>query len=91
MRGRKNIKIFGKMYKVNAEIEILNAFSAHADYNEIKDWVSGYDLKKLKKIFLVHGESKSLINLKKELLSSGVQKVEILEYGKKYKIETGRK
>ncbi|MEN8221615.1 MAG: MBL fold metallo-hydrolase [Acidobacteriota bacterium] len=91
VEGEKSIKIFGKMYNVNAEIEILNAFSAHADYNEIKDWVSGYDLKKLKKIFLVHGESKSLLNLKEVLLSSGVNSVEILEYGKQYKIEAGRK
>ena len=44
-----------------------------------------------KKIFLVHGESKSLLNLKKELLSFGVNEVEILEYGKQYNIEAGRK
>jgi len=86
----ENVKIFGKTYKVNAEIEILNAFSAHADYNEIKDWVSGYDLKRLKKIFLVHGESKSLLSLKGVLLSSGVSDVEILNYGKQYKINPGR-
>ncbi len=84
--GDKSIKIFGKTYSVNADIEILNSFSAHADYNEIKDWVSDYDLKRLKKIFLVHGESDSLVNLKKELLSIGVNSVEITEYGQKYKI-----
>ncbi|MCP5107533.1 MAG: MBL fold metallo-hydrolase, partial [bacterium] len=45
----KSVKIFGKSYKVNAEVKTLNAFSAHADYNEIKEWLSQYDLKKLKK------------------------------------------
>jgi len=87
----KSVKIFGKMYDVNAEIEILNAFSAHADYNEIKDWVSGYDLNRLKKIFLVHGEPDSLDHLKKELLEFGVQDVEILEYGKEYTVKAGGK
>jgi len=80
----KQIKIFGKEYSVNAEIKIFNAFSAHADYNEIKKWVSQYDLKKLNKIFLVHGEAEALTNLKKELLSIGVKQVEITEYDKEY-------
>lgn len=87
VEGEKSIKIFGKRYTVNAGIEKLNAFSAHADYNEIKEWVSGYDLKRLKKIFLVHGENKSLLNLKRELLSMGVNSVEIMEYGETHKIK----
>jgi metallo-beta-lactamase family protein len=86
VEGEKKVKIFGKIYDVNAEIEILNAFSAHADYNEIKEWVSGYDLKKLKKIFLVHGEADSLVHLRKELLSIGVPDIQIMEYGEEYKI-----
>lgn len=85
--GEKEIKIFGKTYNVNAEVEILNAFSAHADYREIKEWVSGYDLKRLKKIFLVHGENDSLINLRKELLSIGIPDVQIMDYGEEYNID----
>ena len=84
MEKAKQVKIFGKQYSVNAEIKIFNAFSAHADYNEIKKWVSRYDLKKLNKIFLVHGEAEALTNLKKELLSIGVKQVEIVEYKTTY-------
>lgn len=87
VEGFKEVKIFGKRYQVNAEVETLNAFSAHADYNEIKGWVKQYDLKKLKKIFLVHGETEALINLKKELLSIGVNEVEITEYGKEFELK----
>jgi len=65
----------------------LNSFSGHADYNEIKDWVNQYDLEKLKKIFLVHGEEDSQENLKKELLSMGVKDVEIVEAGKEYELK----
>lgn len=84
VEGFPSVKIFGKEYQVNAEVKTLNAFSAHADYNEIKDWLGGYDLKKLKKIILVHGEGEALANLKSELLTFGVQDVEIAEYGKEY-------
>jgi metallo-beta-lactamase family protein len=85
--GLKKVNIFGREYKVNAEVRIFNSFSAHADYNEIKMWVKNYDLEKLKKIFLVHGEEKSLINLKKELLSIGVKDVEISDYDKEFKLD----
>ncbi len=86
VEGHREVKIFGKMYKVNAEIEILNAFSGHADYKEILEWVSNYDLKRLKKIFLVHGEEKALKYLKQKLMELGVNEVEITEYSKIYNI-----
>jgi metallo-beta-lactamase family protein len=82
----KSVKIFGREYKLNCQIKTFNAFSAHADYNEIKEWISRYDFERLKKIFLVHGEEDALINLKEELLSIGVPQVEITEYDKKYQL-----
>jgi metallo-beta-lactamase family protein len=87
VEGYKEVKIFGKKYQVNAEIETLNAFSAHADYNEIKEWVKKYDLKRLKKIFLVHGEKDALLSMREELLSIGVNEVEIVESGRVYDLK----
>ena len=51
----KKVKIFGDMYDVKAEIANLDAFSAHADRNELLEY-----FRKLrpKKICLVHGETK---------------------------------
>lgn len=86
VEGFKEVKIFGERYQVNAEVKTLNAFSAHADYNEIKEWVGKYDLKKLKKIFLVHGEPEALLFLQKELLAIGVKEVEIVAYDKVYEL-----
>ena len=80
------VKIFGKPYQVNAEIVTLDEFSAHADYNEIKGWLQKQNLKSLKKIFLVHGESDSLDNLKRELMDFGTPEVEIVEYGQTYNL-----
>ncbi len=86
LEGEKEVKIFGKLYQLNAEVVKLNAFSAHADYNEIKEWIKNYDLNKLKKVFLVHGEDDALANLKKELLSIGVKDVEISACGTDYEL-----
>ncbi|MCJ7524869.1 MAG: MBL fold metallo-hydrolase [Candidatus Aminicenantes bacterium] len=80
------IRIFGRNYKVKAEIATLNAFSGHADYSETIEWLSRHDWKRLKKIFLVHGEEPALLNLQKELLQFGIPQVEIVRYGGSYEL-----
>jgi metallo-beta-lactamase family protein len=80
------IKIFGRSYKVKAEIATLNAFSGHADYAEISEWLSRHDLEQLKKVFLVHGEEDALKNLKSVLLGIGVPQVEIVRYGDQFEL-----
>lgn len=52
--GEKSIKIFDQMYKVNAEVVILESFSAHADKDDLDRFVKG--IHGLKKVMLVHGE-----------------------------------
>jgi len=80
------IKIFGRSYKVKAEIATLNAFSGHADYAETIEWLLRHDWKRLKKIFLVHGEDPALQNLQAELLRFGIPQVEIVRYGGSYEL-----
>jgi metallo-beta-lactamase family protein len=82
----KEVKIFGKSYAVKAEIATLNAFSAHADYAETGAWLKRHDLKRLKKVFLVHGEDPALQNLQRELLGIGVPQVEIVGSGDNYEL-----
>ena len=53
--GIEKIKLFGEWKFVNAQIEIMDSFSAHADRNEILDFASNQK-QSAKKIFLVHGE-----------------------------------
>lgn len=54
VNGDKAIKIFDQMYDVNAEVIILESFSAHADKDDLDEFIKG--IKGLKKIMLVHGE-----------------------------------
>ncbi|MBN2096104.1 MBL fold metallo-hydrolase [Candidatus Peregrinibacteria bacterium] len=55
VEGNKQIKIFDHMYKMNAEVVIMEAFSAHADMNDLDGYVK--PIRGLKKVMLVHGEA----------------------------------
>jgi metallo-beta-lactamase family protein len=66
LRGAKRVKFMGLYVDVKADIEKINSFSAHADYQDILRWVHGFK-EKPKKIFLVHGEHKSALALKEKL------------------------
>lgn len=83
----KEVKIFGERYPVRARIKIINAFSAHADYEEIKTWVRKLDRTKLKAVFLVHGEPEAQAYLKDVLEKDGLSRVEILKYGQEVELE----
>jgi metallo-beta-lactamase family protein len=58
VNGEKEVRILGQDYPVNARIARINGFSAHADKEELFEWLS--ELKKPpRKLFVVHGESES--------------------------------
>jgi len=51
------IKIFGEPYTLKAEVEILNEFSAHADYKEILEYFTQLNKQNtIQQVFVVHGE-----------------------------------
>lgn len=57
MRGDKQVSIFGTLHTVRAHLERIDAYSGHADYNELIKYLSCQKgNKKLKKIFVIHGE-----------------------------------
>ena len=82
--GQKEVPILGEMYKVEAKIEQINAFSAHADYSEMIEWLKAIDTSRLKKIFLVHGEKDQQEGFKQHLAEAGFPNVEIVEEEKEY-------
>lgn len=49
------VKIFGEEYDLNASVETINGFSAHADKNELLAWAGNFK-KKPAHTFIVHGE-----------------------------------
>ena len=74
-------------YLNNAQIEKLDSFSAHADYEESLNWLNSIDTSRLKKIFLVHGEKDAQENMTAYLKQNGYPNVEIVKYGESYDLE----
>ncbi|MDR0568002.1 MAG: MBL fold metallo-hydrolase, partial [Spirochaetaceae bacterium] len=74
----------GQWFKRRAEVEEINAFSAHADYVEATEWLDGLDTSRLQRIFLVHGEPKAQSAFKQYLGEHGYPQAEIVRYGKTY-------
>lgn len=84
--GEKKVKIFGDEYEVKANIEVISSFSAHADYQEIIQYLSCQDKQKLKKLFLVHGEYPVQQVFRQTLLKTGFTEVEIPEEGQVFTV-----
>jgi metallo-beta-lactamase family protein len=49
------VNIFGDPYTVRATVETINAFSGHADKNELRAWVEQVT-GSLRRIFVIHGD-----------------------------------
>lgn len=82
--GEKEVRIMGDWFNVRASISQINAFSAHADYTECLEWLNSIDTSRLKKIFLVHGESDAQTVFKGYLEQNGYPNVQIVKYGETY-------
>ena len=85
--GEKEVKILGDMYHVNAKVEQINAFSAHADYTEMTDWLKTIDTSRLKNIFLVHGEKEAQEFFTDYLHQNGFSNVTTVKYDETYDLK----
>ncbi len=74
-QGVEKVKMFGEWKIVNMEIEIMDSFSAHADRGEMIEFLGNQ--KRLKKLFLVHGEPDRQNKFKKLLIENGFKSVKI--------------
>jgi metallo-beta-lactamase family protein len=85
--GEKQVRILGDWYNVKASVQQINAFSAHADYQECLDWLNAIDTSRLKRIFMVHGEKDAQSYFFKFLADNGYKDVTIVKYGETYDID----
>jgi metallo-beta-lactamase family protein len=56
--GAERVRILGKKYKVKAKIVRVHGFSAHADRNELLEWLRELEAAP-RGVFVVHGETES--------------------------------
>lgn len=77
----KSVKIFGIEHDVNANIMIIDSYSAHGDYKDMIKYYDCQDKKKVKQVFLVHGEYAVQLNYKEKLIAAGFDNVTIPDKG----------
>lgn len=82
----KEVSIFGDYHPINARIEKIEAFSGHADYNEMTDFLKCQDTSKIKKTFLVHGEYDVQQAYREHLLENGFRNIEIPASGNTFEL-----
>ncbi|HEX8387348.1 MAG TPA: MBL fold metallo-hydrolase [Rubricoccaceae bacterium] len=66
------VKIFGETYQLRAEVEVLSAFSAHADEPGLLGFIGALDRERLQAVFLVHGETDRMAALTASLGGIGI-------------------
>ena len=70
LEGAEKVRLLGTEVVVKAKIEKINAFSAHADYNDLLKWMGGFK-EKPTKVFVTHGEEDSAEDFKLKLEKEG--------------------
>jgi metallo-beta-lactamase family protein len=66
INGKDSIKVFGETIPVAAEVKVLSNMSAHADYEEILDWLKHFNHHP-RKVFITHGEPEAAKSLKEKI------------------------
>lgn len=79
------VKILGEEYDLNAQVEVINGFSAHADRSELLSW-TGHFSKKASHAYIVHGEEKASFALADGIRQQGYGRVLVPELGQSVEI-----
>ena len=78
--GARMIKVLGEEVAVQAEVETLAGYSAHADRDELRAWVRRLG-GPIRRAFVVHGEPAAAQAMAKILREEGIRQVDIPRQG----------
>lgn len=73
--GVNPVRIFGEEYRVRAQVETIEGYSAHADQGELLGWADHLDRSRVESICLVHGEPGPQAVLSEKLRAAGFPNV----------------
>ena len=79
--GCDAIQLYHETIKVNAQIDMLNGFSAHADQSDLLAWMDKFE--KLNKVFLIHGEPDKQAAFKEAIAEQLHKPAHIVKYAEK--------
>jgi metallo-beta-lactamase family protein len=83
--GAKEVRIFGEVVPIRAQVAAIEQFSDHADTPELLDWLRTFK-KKPDETYLVHGEPMAASLLQKAISKELGWKVEVAEWLEKVSI-----
>ena len=86
MRGDKVVSIFGVKYKVRAHLENIQAYSGHADYNELLHYLNTQNPETVKQFFVIHGEDEARAGLAERMAENGYKNVVTPKFKEEYEI-----
>ncbi len=75
----EEVGIFGSRFTVKADIRTIDSMSAHADYNDLCQYMACQDYNEVRQLFMVHGEPDVQIEFKTRLMKKGFKDVIIPE------------
>jgi metallo-beta-lactamase family protein len=81
--GKDPVRIHNRWYDVEAEIEAVDGFSAHADLDELLAWYDALD-GVIRQSFLVHGEEEAAESLARDIRARGTEPVVVPELGETF-------
>ena len=79
LSGQKEVSIFGIAHEVHAGIGQIRSMSAHGDYDDLCQWLAQQGPKKVRELFLVHGEYEVQQDFRDRLVKKGFDSVRIPE------------
>ena len=80
---RETVKIHGQKVPIKAHVETIDAFSGHADYNEMLAWLMPFNITP-RKVFIVHGNEEARIAMAEHIRRVYNWDVVIPAYGDSY-------
>ncbi len=83
--GVEQLKLFGEWKAVNAKIQLMDSFSAHADRSEMLSFIE-HQKDRCKKLFLVHGEKDVQEQFKEYLHPNGFETIHIPSAGETFSL-----
>jgi len=83
--GAESIKIHGQYWPVKAEVLNLEMLSAHADGDEIIEWLAAMP-KPPRQVFVVHGEADAADTLRRRIEERPGWPAEVPEYGQRFEL-----
>ena len=83
--GKPEVRIHGQLYPVKMRIEQILGFSAHADRTDLARWLNHFKSPP-QRVFLTHGEEKSILSLSDTIRSKDGWKVNAPKYQEEFQL-----